>query len=246
MAITKSRYMFGLRGAKIVAILCFIFISNAAFSQAGKGNYNFFDFQKKPYYFGISLGINQSNFRVNQSKEFINNDSIGVAQGIKGPGFTLQLVGNLKIGQYFDFRFTPGFSFAERNIEYRGFTNDIPDSRKKIESIFVDMPFAIRYKSQPYKDKRIFVLAGVKYTYDVANNSQARQAESLIKISPHDFQLQIGAGMQFFFPYFIFAPEFKFSQGLGNILIFNNDLLESRVLEKIYSRSFTISFIFEG
>ena len=83
-------------------------------------------------------------------------------------------------------------------------------------------------------------------THDVANNSRARQAKELIKISPHDFQLEVGLGIQFFFQYFIFAPEIKFSQGLGNTLIYNNELNESRVLEKVLSRAFTISFVFEG
>ena len=91
-----------------------------------------------------------------------------------------------------------------------------------------------------------FVIAGLKYAYDVQSNSKTRQSDNLIKISPHDFQIEIGAGMQFFFPYFIFSPEIKFSRGISNILIYNDNLNESKVLEQLGSQIFSISFHFEG
>ncbi|MCB0555418.1 MAG: PorT family protein, partial [Phaeodactylibacter sp.] len=74
----------------------------------------------------------------------------------------------------------------------------------------------------------------------------SRQAETLVKISPNDFSLEYGAGIQFFFPFFIFSPEFKVSQGIGNTLIYNENLEESTVLEKLLSRTFTFSLHFEG
>ena len=108
------------------------------------------------------------------------------------------------------------------------------------------MPFHVRYKSEPYKDLRVFVVGGVKYSFDVASQSRARQDSNLIKISPTDFAVEIGAGVQFFFPYFIFSPELKFSQGMSNGLIHNPNLEYSTVLDKVLSRTFTLSFHFEG
>jgi hypothetical protein len=110
----------------------------------------------------------------------------------------------------------------------------------------VEFPFHIRYKSAPYKDKRAYVVAGINYSFDVASNSKTRQAETLIKIAPHDFQLEVGAGVQFFFPYFILSPEIKFSQGIVNTLIYNDQIVEASVIEKLLSRVLTISFHFEG
>jgi len=92
----------------------------------------------------------------------------------------------------------------------------------------------------------LFVIAGVKYSFDVASDSRTRQSASLVKIAPTDFQLEYGAGVQFFFPYFIFSPELKISQGLNNILIFNDRLEQSNVIEKVLSRCLTISLHFEG
>ncbi|MEL6866936.1 MAG: outer membrane beta-barrel protein [Bacteroidota bacterium] len=239
--------MFHLLGKKATLIVLGLLIgASASFAQSVKGNYNFLDFQQKPYYFGITLGFNNSDFQIFHSKRFILNDSISTAESVTGPGFNLGIVSNLKIGSYFDFRFLPTLSFAERNIGYTPADDSRPAYNRKVESVFVELPFHIRYKSAPYNDLRVFLIAGIKYAFDVASDSRTRQADELVKISPTDFSFEYGAGVQFFFPYFIFSPEFKFSHGLSNILIFNSDLDQSNVIEKILSRTFTISLHFEG
>jgi hypothetical protein len=210
------------------------------------GNYNFQEFDSKAYYFGITLGVNSSNFKPFRSREFLLSDSIRTVESLQGAGFNLGVVTNLKIGDYFDFRFLPTLSFAERNINYSKASRLRPVSQRTVESVFVEIPFQMRYKSAPYRDKRLFIIAGVKYGFDVASDSRSKQAETLVKIAPNDFSFEYGAGIQIFFPFFIFSPEFKVSQGIGNTLIFNSNLEESTVLEKILSRTFTISLHFEG
>lgn len=243
--------MYHIQRYKIIVLLIFSIIGvstqDGTSQYIGKDNYNYLDFQKKPYYFGLSMGLHNSGYRINQSNYFINNDSIRIVQPKSQIGLNLQMIANLKIGEYFDFRFLPGFSFSNRSLEYTGVNReDNQTDDRTIESVFVDIPFMVRFKSAPYKDKRGFVVAGIKYSYDVSSNSKSRLANSLVKISPHDFQYEIGLGMQFFFPYFIFSPEIKYSRGLGNILLYNNSLNQSRVLEQVVSEIFTISFHFEG
>jgi opacity protein-like surface antigen len=246
MQATYARNLFPVSGSKVILTLGLALLAALpAQAQKYRGNYNFLEFQQKPYYFGITLGYNTSTFRPFQSRDFLRSDSIQVVEGLSGPGFNLGIVTNLKIGEYFDFRFLPTLSFAERNLTYDRRTQ-LNASTRTISSVFVELPFHLRYKSAPFQDKRVFVIAGLKYGFDVASDSRTKQAESLVKISPNDFSLEYGAGVQFFFPFFIFSPEFKISHGIGNSLIYNNNLEESTVLEKVLSRTFTISLHFEG
>lgn len=242
--------MHGLHGCKVLTfVLIWVFLGQIQVSGQNfrkDDNYNFFDFNRKSYYFGITLGYNNSTYRAFRSREFLQSDSIKVVESVNGPGFNLGIVTNLKVGNYFDLRFLPTLSFAERNLEYEKSSIDANIALRTVESVLVEMPFQIRYKSAPFHDLRLFVIAGVKYAFDVASDSRTRQAETLVKISPSDFSFEYGAGIQFFFPYFIFSPEFKISHGIGNTLLFNDKLEESNVLEKILSRTFTISFHFEG
>ncbi len=243
----NTRRLLHLFGRKVAILFAFICAFNCLYAQKyDEGNYNFRQFNQKSYYFGITLGYNTSGYKPFRSKDFINSDSILQIESVNGPGFNLGIVTNLKIGNNFDLRFLPTLSFAERSIRYKRNASGTNFSDRRAESVFVEMPFHLRYKSAPFHDIRLFVIGGVKYAFDVASEARARQAETLVKIAPNDFSVEYGAGMQIFFPFFIFSPEFKVSHGIGNILIYNPNLEESTVLEKVLSRSFTISLHFEG
>ena len=256
MQVSNNRNQFYLHSfqsiKKVIPFICFLLLANSPLilrgQSVGKGNYNYLDFNKRNYYFGITLAYNKSDYRIFKSKNFLPgaNDSIAAIEGIKGPGFNLQIVSNLKIGENFDIRFLPGFSFAERRIEYDPLRKNVKNVERPIESVFVELPFHVRYKSAPYYDKRLFIMGGIKYTYDIQSKSRSRTVLNTLKIAPSDFQVEMGAGIQMFFPYFIFSPEIKFSHGIGNILIFQNGQRESSVIEKLMSRTFTISLHFEG
>ena len=239
--------LFVYRRKSVILSIAFFILSNICYGQGPGKNYNFLEYKNKDYYFGITLGINSSKHFTLQSDEFLHTDSIRVIQGAQGLGFDVNGIVNFKIGENFDFRALPGFSFITRTLEFNT-TADFPGQTRDLESILIKFPFHVRYKSAPYRDKRAFIVSGLSYSFDVASNSRVREelARNLIQVSPHDFQFEIGVGMQFFFPYFIFSPEFKFSQGLNNTLIYNQNLIESRVIEKLMSRTFTISFHIEG
>lgn len=228
---------------KKISIAFALLISTCVANAQTKGTFNYLDFAAKPYYFGITLAYNTSSFQPYQSSQFFTSDSIRGIESLAGQGFNLGIVTNLKIGQNFDFRFLPTLSFADRTLQY---TTSNSLVNKRIEAVFFEMPFHARYKSEPYEDLRVFVIGGVKYSFDVASKSRTRQDANLVKITPTDFAVELGAGVQFFFPYFIFSPEIKFSQGISNGLIYNRDLEFSSVLDKVLSRTFTISFHFEG
>jgi hypothetical protein len=223
----------------LLALMCCL-------TLAGQDKYsgnNYRQFAGKNYYFGLSLSFNQSTYKLYRSNYFINQDSLLVTESLKNPGFSVGIISNVRFGDHFDFRFIPTFSFANRNIRY---SDGVAEIDRKIESAFLELPLHIRFTSLPYKDMRVFVVGGIKYAYDISNKSRTKKFTSLIKLAPNDFTAEIGAGMQFYFPYFIFSPEIKFSQGIGNILIYNGTNSESSVLEKILSRALTISFNFEG
>lgn len=215
-----------------------------AAAQTGGANYNYLDFQKKPYYFGITVGYNSSDYKVFLSEEFLQGESIFLTRVDRKPGLDLKVVTNLKVGEYLDVRFLPGLAFAGRDIVYTA--PDGTENARQVSSVFAEFPVQVRYKSAPWRDIRMFVLGGVKYSYDVASDSRAKEAEDLVRFSPSDFQLEVGGGMQFFFPYFIFSPEVKFSHGLGNVLLYDRDLDEANVLDKVITRALTLSLHFEG
>jgi len=249
MRSTNNGYLFNLHRYKTVTFITFLiltFISQTSFSQRGGGaNFNFNAFNKKTYYFGITLGYNNSFYRIVHDRSFILNDTVKILESARGPGFNLGIVTNIKFGENFDVRFNlPTLSFAERRFEYTLTSKEV--QKRKVESVFIDFPIQFRYKSKPYHDIRAFVIFGGKYSIDLASNSRSRQADDLIKIQRQDFLLEYGVGFQVFFPYFILSPEIKFSHGLLNIHDRNAGLIYSGVIDRLLARGLTISFHFEG
>ena len=65
--------------------LLFSFRSNA---QIGGVEMNMFDHDEKPYYFGISIGINLARFQTELHPKFLQDDSVYVAEPVNSGGFT--------------------------------------------------------------------------------------------------------------------------------------------------------------
>ncbi len=240
------RDLFYLHRYKIVLIALFCLL-NSFETYAQKGSFNYDNkFSKKDYYFGITLGFNTSRHRIEKHQVLINNDSIESVNGLYGPGFNLGIVANIKLGKHFDFRFLlPTLSFADRRIEYKlRQTKTIVE--KKIESVFLEFPIHFRFKSKPYKDFRVFVVAGLRYSIDLASNSRSRKADNLVKLNQSDLALELGVGFQVFFPYFILSPEIKFSYGVLDLHARDENLSFSSTIDKLFSRGFAICLHFEG
>ncbi len=240
--------MLHLQCKKIILLLalCLALPFAADAQKHNTGNYNYKNFQYKQYYFGITLAYNTSNYKVFRSRNFLIGDQVSRVESVTGPGLNLGLVTNLKIGEYFDIRFLPTLSFATRNLNYSGETsaNEVYD--RKLDPVFVEAPLQFRYKSATYNDMKMYILGGIKYSFDVSSESRTKRENNLVKIAPSDFALELGFGMQFYFPYFIFSPELKFSHGISNTLIYNSRIQSSTILDKVLSRTFTLSIHFEG
>lgn len=224
------------------AIAMFIVMATLGFVASAQPR-NHMQYQNRRLYFGISLGFNAQNFRIVHDQSFIYNDSIQAITSSRGPGFNLGIVSNLALGKYFDLRFVPALVFGDKRLNYT-----IRDSSvsRTIESIILDFPVTVRFKSQPIGDVKFYVLMGMKYSLDLASNAKARRADDQVKVYRNDVSLEYGLGMQIFFPLFIFSPEIKFSQGIMNLHARNPDLIYSSPIDKLFSRTLTLSLHFEG
>lgn len=205
---------------------------------------NYFELSGKTIYFGISMGGNYGTYKIIPKPLSSDNDTVVSFRGKYGPGFNLGIIGNLQLHEYFDIRFVPSLVFSDKSVEYT-YDNGRTD-KKTVSAIYTDLPLDFRYKSKPIKDFRIFVIAGMRYTYDLNSLSKARNAEDKLKLSPHDLSVEYGIGFQYYFPYFILAPEFKVSHGILNLNTPNEGLINQRLIDKIFSRMFTFTINFEG
>ncbi len=226
----------------IIALALFLMLPFAANAQ-----YNIMEndmrFEKRHIKFGIHMGFNVSNFRVFRSDLFVETDSLLAINAENGTGFNLGIVSSLYLHKNFELRFIPTLSFAEKTLRYE-FENS--SSPQILESIFIEFPVHIKFKSDPLGDVRVYVIAGMKYGLDLASKSQARNAENIVKLDKHDFSVEYGVGVEINFPLFILVPEFKVSNGVFDVHSTDPALIFSNSLDQLKSRTFTFSLNFEG
>lgn len=238
------RHMFNLlRNALILSLFTFLWKPTTVCAQQ---MLNMIEHDAKPYYFGITLAANQSNFHLFQAPVFLKQDSIMVVEPLKTMGFNLGLLANARLSTYFDLRFNPQLVFASKNLYYRENYQETPETDKKIESILLSFPIQIKFKSDRIGNMRVYTIAGLKYDYDLAANARARRDDQLVKVRTGDYGYEIGAGFEFYFQSFIFSPEFKISNGLGNVHVKDPNLRYSNVIEKLQSRMVVFSIHLEG
>lgn len=218
--------------------------------ELSKVELNQADHDSKPYYFGITLGVNLARFHTSMHNRFLQYDSVLVAEPVNSGGFALGLSATGRLSDRFQLRFNPQLMFIERGIFYKLKYPDLISGdtavTKKVESVIVSFPFQVKFQSDRIGNFRVYTMAGFKFDIDMASNARARKAEELVKINKYDFGPEFGIGFNFFFDSFIFSPEIKISNGLRNLHSRDVNLKYSNVFDRISSRMIIFSIHIEG
>lgn len=229
--------------------LCFLFVSLMVFlSCSAQAQLNMPKHESKSVHFGIAVGLNWSNFKITRSEDFILHDTIKVVESPRSPGFNVGIISDLHLGKHADLRFIPTLVFMEKDLIYDEQPNDeVIQTPQTIESITLSFPLYFKYKSDRFFENfRFYVLGGVRFDWDLASNSKARQAFDIIKLDKYDASIEYGFGLEFYFPLFIFSPEIRFNHGLPNMHVPTEGLRYSNVLQKLQSKGVTLTLQFEG
>jgi len=254
---------------KILILLFLLGIANQVISQSKIKVPNKPDYDNAPYHFGFLLGVNQMLFTIDtkpayQQKLYINKDQQYTPdQNIDSAylfnmeaaptfGFVIGIVSNLRVGKYFDLRFTPSLTFGERYLDYTlksYFNSSTPEMKnisKNIQSTFVEFPLWIRFKGKRIHNVRPYVLAGGKFAYDLASNAKkkADNSSAYVFINRKDIYALGGVGFDFYTAYFKFGTEITMSYGLFDVLKRDNTIYTDAV-DRMSSKIFQISFTFE-
>ena len=227
----------------IALLLC---VSFNSFGQRHKKPQNLPRYDFKKIHFGFTLGINSLNFNINKNNNFLNNDTLISMLSEDQKGFNLGIVSNLRLGKYTDLRFIPTLVFGERILNY-SFNNqsNLPSQEKRIESTMIDFPFSLKYKSERYNNFRTYVMCGIKYSLDIASQSEIDdEGQELVKLNNHDLMIEGGFGIDFYLQYFKFSPQIKLSHGIINILT-KDSTLYTETIKNLKTSSWMISFTFE-
>jgi hypothetical protein len=199
----------------------------------------------KAYYFGLSFGLNFSQYRLKYTDEFAATDTFKRIQPYVAPGFGVALMGNLRLNRFVDIRTIPGLSFTSKRLQYNAPLRDSVIDRT-VESIYFNLPVHLKFKSDRLKNFRFYAIAGGKFDYDLAANARSRKSDEFLKVKPLDLGYELGFGFEFYYPNFIFAPEIRISEGFVDQLFRDPNLQLTNAISALRTRTVVISIHLEG
>ena len=223
-------------------------IALGAQSQTAKENLAKFDY--RAYHFGFLLSGNSSSFNFKLRPDFTFADSLLSVENNALSGFNLALLASLNVNSTVRIRFIPGLSFQDRGLLFR-FRN--PDGTTqpvnvRTESVYLDFPLLVKLRTERIGNFAPFALIGGKLSRDMqsqADVNQSLQDGYILKLAKGNSSIDVGAGADFFLPFFKFTVEMKTEFGIRNVLI-QDDTPFSAAFDQLRTRSFIISFTFEG
>ena len=205
-------------------------------------------FDASPYHFGFTLGVNQMNFSVKNEPDLKQFDSLYVIEPVPQMGFNIGIVSDLTINNNLNLRFLPTLAFGDRKLNYSMIAKDslLQTNTKSVESTYIDLPFYLKFKTNRLVNTRAYVICGVKYSIDLASQSNKKEKtnEILLKLKRNDIAFEIGTGFDFYLEYFKFGIEIKMAYGMRDLLK-REDNIYTNSIKKLNSKIFWLSFTFE-
>jgi len=120
-----------------------------------------------------------------------------------------------------------------------------PNEKLTIESISLDIPLDLKYRSDMPSNTDFYVLAGVRWSHDFQSNEDLVIGESkpLIAIKKDTYYYEFGAGFEFRLEYVDFSIELKMSNGINNGLVRVPNSYYSGSLSSLQPRLFQITLM---
>ena len=252
------------------------------------------NYNNVPYHFGFLLGVNFMDYslhlkenyqnQIHPSNEFPdgNDDSfhgddldhfqILNVESQSKPGFSVGVIGDRRLGEYFNFRFSPTLSLSSKYVTY---TNRLYDQNGEIIKIksyldgnvvykdykeivsddqlatFLEFPLHIKYRSKRYNNIGAYLLAGVNPKLYLASRKTKIDSgghPALLQTNRGDIALEIGAGFDIYNQWFKMGMEIKFSYGMINVMkddVISMGYIYNSPLNEVRNKQLQLSFTFE-
>lgn len=188
--------------------------------------------QNRPYtdlrkfHFGVLVGTHMQDLEfLNVGPQQVTMDdgsvvekTISLDQDRWDAGFTVGVLGEARLNEYFQLRIAPAMYFGTRHLTFRNLTDVTSDGEpteqtQELKTAYVSCAFDLIAAAPRFNNHRPYIMMGVNPMLNLSGNEDA-----YIKLKNSDVFLEVGVGCDFYLPFFKLRPELKFMYGLGNCL----------------------------
>lgn len=216
----------------------------------------------RPFHFGVMVGTHLQDLEiVNTGPQMVDlgdgNGSvqkvISVDQDRWDAGFTVGVLGELRLNTTFQLRIAPTMYFGTRHLTFRNLTDlnakgQPIEKTQDLKSVYISCAFNLIAAAPRFNNHRPYLMLGINPMANLSGKN-----DDYLKLKGGDAYLEVGLGCDFYLPFFKLRPELKFMYGLSNSLDANhvkelrdkNTQMYANFAKEARSKTIALTFYFE-
>lgn len=173
---------------------------------------------KKFLNYGYYLGFNQYDFKFDYNN---NTEDILVDKTL---GFTVGLIGEMRINEFLDVRIEPGLAYNARTLGFPGFTEE-RDAIREVKSTYINFPVLLKASTRRLGNFKPFLIGGASASLNLGSNETALDdnASGTFRMTKWVYNYELGFGIDFYLEYFKFSPSIRGVFAITDELVPDND-----------------------
>lgn len=172
---------------------------------------------------GYFLGINNYDFN------FDYNEDLRDIYVKTSPGFSVGLIGNLRVNNYVDLRLEPGLFITTRELYYsesyfNGSAITEADLTREVKSTYIHVPLLVKISTKRINNFKPFIVGGFSTALNLSSNESNPNDNSngQFRTKKNMLFYELGFGID------LYLYNFKFTPSIRGLFAINDELVRDK------------------
>ena len=180
----------------------------------------------RPFHFGVLVGTHVQDLELQNvgPQTIVNEDGtqrevlISADQDRFDAGFNVGVLGELRLTQHLQLRMAPAMYFGSRHITFHNFkeqdvNGNALECYQTLKTAYLSTAVDLIFAAPRFNNHRPYVMMGINPMLNLSSKSN-----DYLRLKKYDTFVELGAGCDFYLPFFKLRPELKFMFSLMNTL----------------------------
>ena len=180
----------------------------------------------RPMHFGILVGAHLQDLEfenvgmqtITDDNGIVTNQLIVCDADRWSPGFSVGVLGELRLHDNFSLRISPTMHFGAKHLTFIDLQNKDATGKpikqtQDLKNTYISLPIDIKFAAPRWNNHRPYLIAGINPMINMTKGDT-----DIVRLNRFSTMLEVGLGCDFYLPFFKLIPELKFCFGLNNVL----------------------------
>lgn len=165
------------------------------------------------FHLGFTVGVHTQDLILKQSGHVNENGEVWFSEiPSYSPGFSVGIITDLYLNRFMNLRVIPTLHLGSKSFVFKEQASG-EEHETSLRNNYIDLPLQAKLTAGRINNYRPYLVVGIYGSVELAP-----QKDQPVLLKPYDYGIEIGAGCDFYLPYFNLCPELKFCFGLNEML----------------------------